>query len=145
MGCETRSDSCVHCRSDHAANMVPAPNSSAFTRLRPGWEGGCWHCFEPGQSLLLRPQSCSSSGALLPPLLLAVTAEQLFGWESTCVCTLVWLSCAQAVFMVFKALGWQCLFQQADLESYVLFQNHMQLAVVEQDISKQARRWLPVG
>lgn len=50
---------------------------------------------------------------------------------------------AQAVFMVFKARSWHCLPEQAGLESCVWFQNHTQFAVVEQDISKQARHWLP--
>lgn len=50
---------------------------------------------------------------------------------------------AQAVFMVFKALSWQCLPEQAGLESCVCLQNHIQFAVVEEDSSKQARHWLP--
>lgn len=50
---------------------------------------------------------------------------------------------AQAVFMVSKALSWQRLPEQAGLESCVWFQNHIQFAVVEENISKQARRWLP--
>lgn len=45
--------------------------------------------------------------------------------------------------MVFKALSWQCLPEQAGLESCVCFQNHIQFAVVEEDSSKQARHWLP--
>ena len=49
---------------------------------------------------------------------------------------------AQAVFMVFKALSWHCLPEQAALESCVWFQGHIQFAVVEQDISKQTRHWL---
>lgn len=77
---------------------MPAPNSSAFSKLWSGWERGCCHCFEPGWSLLLRPQSCSSTGALLPPLLLAVTAEQLFGWESTCLHTGVAQLCPSCIY-----------------------------------------------